>query len=496
MALTLTTLEGDLYLPDNTTPCQGAVELTPGTGLLVAADSDRILAGTVTVKLADDGTFTVALPSTDNAGTQPEPDTWNWTVEFKLSNASIPPFSFALPATPSTVNLADVARVEPAPGTYVVVPGPPGAKGDKGDPGDTGSGALLAVNNLGDLDDAPAARTNLGLGTAAVQPATAFDATGSAASAQAAAIGTAAADATSKANAAQAAATTAAASDASSKMATHVAASDPHGDRAASAADATAKVTAHTGATDPHGDRAWAGGQFDTLGAANAAQAASESYTDTAVAGEANRADTAYDTAGAAAAAQAAAQAYADAGDTATLASANAYTDTHSGGGGGAQIKTPDDDRIDAEIIVLTNVGSWAVVRTSGGTAVGKSVPAAAGDRVWVSPSFMYTGNQYNLDLAVMKGDGSGPSRYASSPGSGTTPGPEGYAPFYTQASSFPHVSGIAEFVVDASEIDGDGLFTVNLAYIAPSLSGTDQKVYFGSGYFGRWLMANIGPAT
>jgi hypothetical protein len=50
------------------------------------------------------------------------------------------------------------------------------------------AGALLAANNLSDLATPATARTNLGLGTAAVQAATAFDAAGAAATAQAAAI--------------------------------------------------------------------------------------------------------------------------------------------------------------------------------------------------------------------------------------------------------------------------------------------------------------------
>jgi hypothetical protein len=45
-------------------------------------------------------------------------------------------------------------------------------------------------------------------------------------------------------------------------VADHVAAVDPHGDRAAAAVDAAAKVAAHTAATDPHGDRAYADGKF------------------------------------------------------------------------------------------------------------------------------------------------------------------------------------------------------------------------------------------
>ncbi len=48
------------------------------------------------------------------------------------------------------------------------------------------TGALLAANDLSDLASAVAARTNLGLGTAATQPSTAFDPAGSAAAAQAA----------------------------------------------------------------------------------------------------------------------------------------------------------------------------------------------------------------------------------------------------------------------------------------------------------------------
>lgn len=59
-----------------------------------------------------------------------------------------------------------------------------------------------------------------------------------------------------KADTAQAAATTAAASDAASKVSAHVAATDPHGDRAA----ASSALAAHVGATDPHGDRAAATG--------------------------------------------------------------------------------------------------------------------------------------------------------------------------------------------------------------------------------------------
>jgi hypothetical protein len=52
----------------------------------------------------------------------------------------------------------------------------------------TAAGALMAANNLSDLPNLASARTNLGLGSAATQPVTAFDGAGAAAAAQAAAI--------------------------------------------------------------------------------------------------------------------------------------------------------------------------------------------------------------------------------------------------------------------------------------------------------------------
>lgn len=239
MALAKVTVTATVLLPDDQTPCTGEIVFTPGTGLLVDPIGKHTLCGDVTGTL-EAGVATVELPPTDAEGTQPEPNTWNWTARFKLNEAAVPPFSFALPYTTDTVDITEVIRVAPAPGTYLVVPGPEGPQGPagpKGDPGESAAGALIATSNLADIPDKATARGNLGLGTAATANTTAFDASGAAATAQTNA-------------------------------------------ETAAAADATNKVTAHTQAADPHGDRQWAVGQFDPAGAAAAAQAAAEGYAD------------------------------------------------------------------------------------------------------------------------------------------------------------------------------------------------------------------------
>lgn len=110
--------------------------------------------------------------------------------------------------------------------------------------------------------NAAAMRTTLGLGTAATQASSAFDAAGAAAAAEAAAIITAAGDATSKANTAQANAIAAAALDATSKANTAQANAI-----STAAGDATSKAnTAQANAI--------AAAALDATSKANAAQAA------------------------------------------------------------------------------------------------------------------------------------------------------------------------------------------------------------------------------
>jgi hypothetical protein len=105
-------------------------------------------------------------------------------------------------------------------------------------------GDLLAVNNLSDLDDDAAARSHLGLGSAAQQDSSAFDASGAAATAL---------------------------SSAQSYTGTQIA----------------AEVTRANAA-------------YDAAGAAATAQSATEAYTTTQISSEVTRANAAYDAAGAA----------------------------------------------------------------------------------------------------------------------------------------------------------------------------------------------------
>ncbi len=94
------------------------------------------------------------------------------------------------------------------------------------------------------------------------------------------------------------------ASTLSGSLAAHIAATDPHGDRAAAAAADAAAISAHNAATDPHGDRA----------AAAAADSASMSAHNAATDPHGDRA---------------AAAAAASAADAAAIAAHNAATDPH-----------------------------------------------------------------------------------------------------------------------------------------------------------------------
>lgn len=160
--------------------------------------------------------------------------------------------------------------------------------------------------------------------------------------------------------------------------------------------------------------------------------------------------------------------------------------------GAGASIRSTDG-RIDLQIITPPIVAGWAIVTTTGGVEIGKSVPGAVGDRIWYSPSYLRT---YGIvvDTGIRAAAG-GVSRYTSSGTS--TPETDGYAPMYPQAA-FAGVAGVREFIVQPGEVDGSGNVTIVFAYKGSSADGTSQKLYFGGGpgYSGAMFVANVGPAS
>lgn len=153
--------------------------------------------------------------------------------------------------------------------------------------------------------------------------------------------------------------------------------------------------------------------------------------------------------------------------------------------GGGSAIASLDVV-INEEIITLPSAATWTIVTTSGGTEVGASIPAAVGDRVWFSPSFMRTGGVVFLDMGIKAAAG-GVSRYISSKTG--TPRTQGYAPLYPQSATFPGVVGIREFVVQEGEVDGSGNVKIVLAYLGTT--DGSQKIYAGGDYDLGWFIAN-----
>ena len=209
----------------------------------------------VPVQPDDAGQWTVELVAVDADGFTPS----GWTYRVETGDDAL---FVSLPASLGTVDIAELTPAGADEGEYVLVPGPPGADGEsayevavangfvgteeewlaslvgpqgpKGDPGSGGGGAVASVNGLtGDVV----------LDAAAVGA----DPVGASAAAEAGAVSTAAADAT-------------------AKVAAHVAAVDPHGDRAA----ASSALAGHVAAVDPHGDRAAATAALEAHAAATA----------------------------------------------------------------------------------------------------------------------------------------------------------------------------------------------------------------------------------
>ncbi|AFU62213.1 minor tail protein [Streptomyces phage TG1] len=118
------------YLSWDGRALKGTVTFT-GPGLVTFPDSDLFMAGPVVASLDEagfirdaDGNLGVALPATDSPGMNPSG--WTYTVKENLTGITgSRTYALILPAdTPGrTVDLADVAPMDPATPNYVPVPG-------------------------------------------------------------------------------------------------------------------------------------------------------------------------------------------------------------------------------------------------------------------------------------------------------------------------------------------------------------------------------------
>lgn len=154
-------------------------------------------------------------------------------------------------------------------------------------------------------------------------------------------------------------------------------------------------------------------------------------------------------------------------------------------GGGGGFVHRTRDVRLTPGDVALAASVPWVVV-TSGVTPLQLSIPAAAGDRILVDPTFMRNGSGSFLDMATLTSAGA-ISRYL---GSGTvTPLPEGNPAYYPQAASFPGAPNTQMITAQAGEINA-GAITVAMVYRGAG----SETVYASATYPWYLLLQNIGP--
>ncbi|WP_274032546.1 hypothetical protein [Streptomyces sp. MMBL 11-1] len=136
-----TRLTGRYIAPDGT-PLVGSVSFAPPS-VLTLPGSDIFAATPAKVTLDEQGGFEVTLIATDAPGMSPSH--WAYQVTEKLKGLPRRVFHIALPASATTVDLADIAPINPYTGNYLPVTGPRGAKGEKGEPGDVSLAQLSAL---------------------------------------------------------------------------------------------------------------------------------------------------------------------------------------------------------------------------------------------------------------------------------------------------------------------------------------------------------------
>ncbi|MEU6552109.1 hypothetical protein ABZ915_17760 [Streptomyces sp. NPDC046915] len=143
-----------MTLPDGTA-IQGKLYFS-GPDVVTIAGQDVLLGGEVPPVELVGGAFSVDLVATDATGMSPSG--WTYTVRAVLTNAPSWTRYISLPKASLSVKLADVVVPDPVAGNYSTLID-----------ASTIAGAYLAKSqNLGDVPDKAAGRSNLGLGGAAV----------------------------------------------------------------------------------------------------------------------------------------------------------------------------------------------------------------------------------------------------------------------------------------------------------------------------------------
>lgn len=185
--LTVVTLTGT-YLTAVGTPCAGTVTFYLDSVIADGTGSVILYPSATSVTLDANGHFSIELPAGDDTHLYPEP--FSYRVLEKLTGGQQRTYSLRLLSSMApTVDLSTLTPTQPLTPTGVTITGTPSAgqvptatgpsTADWQTP-TSGLGDLLATNNLSDLDDDAAARTHLGLGSAATQASGAFDASGAA----------------------------------------------------------------------------------------------------------------------------------------------------------------------------------------------------------------------------------------------------------------------------------------------------------------------------
>ncbi|GHG76395.1 phage tail protein [Streptomyces griseocarneus] len=114
--------------------------------LLTHTGSDVILGGPIVAVLDAEGRIKATLPATDTPGMNPAK--WTYNVTERLSGIPVNrTYEIAVPAAQPTVDLADIAPVDPEAPHYVAVAGPPGPAGAPGPAGTPGAPGLVRSVN-------------------------------------------------------------------------------------------------------------------------------------------------------------------------------------------------------------------------------------------------------------------------------------------------------------------------------------------------------------